>query len=202
MTEYRRYISFMANKTYKVIVSVVITIFLTIGVHNQINAKMLMMTDGGTIIQSEEIAEVEESMTEYDIKLSKELQKYLYDKCIENGLEYELMLAVIRTESNFKSNLISSTNDYGLMQINKCNHKNLKQKLGITDFLNPYQSIDAGVYMLSNLSSKYKDEHQVLTAYNWGEYGMLRGWKKGTRSSKYSRRVLQYREQLIKNGGF
>jgi soluble lytic murein transglycosylase-like protein len=138
----------------------------------------------------------------YDLKLSSELQEYLYKKCVENDLEYELVLAVIYTESRFKANLVSKTNDYGLMQINKCNHKSLKKKLGITDFLNPRQSIDAGVYMLSDLYSRYDDVHQVLTAYNWGEYGMLRGWKKGTRTSKYSRKVLRHKEQLIKDGGF
>ena len=144
----------------------------------------------------------ESQVPQYSIKLSQELQEYLYEKCTENELEYELVLAVMRLESNFKSNLISSTNDYGLMQINTCNHQSLKKKLGITDFLNAKQSIDAGVYMLSDLSDKYKDEHKLLTAYNWGEYGMLRGWKKGVRSSKYSRKVLQYKEQLIEDGGF
>lgn len=180
---------------HKIITIVAIIILLITGVHNQTKAAMLHMTDGGAIIQPEE------TMPEYDIKLSEELQEYLYDKCLENDLEYELILAVMYTESRFKSNLISKTNDYGLMQINKCNHKSLKKQLGITDFLNPRQNIDAGIYMLSDLYSRYSDPHQVLTAYNWGEYGMLRGWKKGTRTSKYSRLVLKYKVQLEQDGG-
>ncbi len=51
--------------------------------------------------------------------------------------------------------------------------------------------------MLKELFDKYSDEHKVLMAYNFGEGGMKRKWKKGVRSSKYSRKVLQTRERLV-----
>lgn len=184
----------MSSSRYIAMIVLIIT-FLAIGIHTPINAAMLMVADGGSSGQPTT------EMPEYDIKLSEELQEYIYEQCTENNLEYELVLAVMYTESRFKDNLISKTNDYGLMQINQCNHKNLRKQLGITDFLNPRQNIDAGIYMLSDLYSRYSDAHQVLTAYNWGEYGMLRGWKKGTRTSKYSRLVLKHKSQLEQDGG-
>ncbi len=140
---------------------------------------------------------VDQGFQTYDIGLSEELQKYTFQQCKKNGLEFELVLAVMQVESNFKSDLISRTNDYGLMQINKVNHKRLKKELGVTDFLDPKQNIDCGIYMLKELFDKYSDEHKVLMAYNFGEGGMKRKWKKGVRSSKYSRKVLQTRERLV-----
>ncbi len=149
------------------------------------------------IVELEDIEEASPMFQTYDIDLSEELQNYTFEQCEENGLEFELVLAVMQVESNFKSDLISRTNDYGLMQINKVNHGWLKKKLGVTDFLDPKQNIDCGIYMLKELFDKYSDEHKVLMAYNFGEGGMKRNWKKGVRSSKYSRKVLQTREELV-----
>ena len=145
----------------------------------------------------EEPEETEPVFKAYDIGLDYELQKYTYEQCEKNGLEFELVLAVMQVESNFKSDLISKTNDYGLMQINKVNHKRLMKELGVTDFLDPKQNIDCGIYMLKELFDKYSDEHKVLMAYNFGEGGMKRNWKKGVRYSKYSQKVLQTRERLV-----
>ncbi len=140
---------------------------------------------------------VDQGFQTYDIDLSEELQNYTFEQCQKVNLDPKLVLAVMKVESNFKSDLISRTNDYGLMQINKVNHGWLKKKLGVTDFLDPKQSIDCGIYMLKELFDKYSDDHKVLMAYNFGEGGMKRNWKKGVRSSKYSRKVLQTREELV-----
>ena len=125
-----------------------------------------------------------------------EYQDYVWNLLKENGHEdkYELVLALIYHESGYNALLISSTNDYGLMQINKCNHKWLKETLGITDFLDPYQSIDAGVYMISGYFDKYDSAEQALVCYNMGEGSAL---KKGITSSKYSRGVFSDIELLV-----
>ena len=135
----------------------------------------------------------------YDIKLSQELQLYTYTKCADLGIaeEYELVLAMMWQESNYRPNLISSTNDYGLMQINKCNHGWLSEELGITDFLDPYQSIDAGTHIIASLLIKYKDLHKALMAYNYGEGGARSHWNRGTYTSSYSREVAEKQNILL-----
>ena len=133
----------------------------------------------------------EPTFEKYDIPLSEDLQKYVIVQSETVGLDPKLVLAVMKVESNFKSNLISKTNDYGLMQINKVNHKWLKKELGITDFLDPKQSIDCGIHMLADIATRHNDEHRILTAYNWGEYGKFKTWKKRkSPTSAYSRKVL------------
>lgn len=102
----------------------------------------------------------------YDIPLSKELQLYTYTRCVDYGIadHYELVLAMMWQESNFTPGTISKTNDYGIMQINACNHEWLRDMLGTTDFLDASQNIDAGTYIISRMLLKYEDEHKALMA--------------------------------------
>ena len=137
----------------------------------------------------------EEGPMLYDIPLDTELQNYTYDLCVEYSIEeyYPLMLAVMWHESNFNEKAVSETNDYGLMQINKINHKWLSEKFGITDFLDAKQNIKAGVYMLSTYLLKYEDIDKALMAYNLGETGARRCWSAGKYTTKY---VQLTRERL------
>lgn len=168
-------------------------------------ATELAMKPEITIVHRESISEAievpiqaiqEQQNTYLDIPLSNEIQDYTMELCIQYDVEYELVIALMKIESNFKSDLISSTNDYGIMQINKINHKWLQEKLGITDFLDIKQNILCGVYMLSDLYKRYGDEHKTLMAYNFGEGGMRKVWNKGFRSSGYSRKIMGDYEKL------
>ena len=139
--------------------------------------------------------------TYYDIPLSKDLQLYTYNKCVEYGVpeHYELVLAMMWQESNYTADLISSTDDYGIMQINSCNHSWLVDLLGPTDFLDASDNINAGVYVISKLLIKYGDEHKALMAYNMGEYGASLNWQAGNYTSNYSRGVVAKREAIEAN---
>ena len=99
-------------------------------------------------------------------------------------------MALMYTESSFRADVVSGTNDYGLMQINKCNHEELSSALGITDFNEPYQNIRAGLYILRRLFEKYDEPSMVCMAYNMGEYGASVLWDNGVYSTSYSQKVL------------
>ena len=131
----------------------------------------------------------------YESTLDLELQDYLYETCKKYGIEdhYELLMAQMYNESRFDTNIISKTNDYGLMQINICNHEWLSEELGVVNFLDPYQSIECGVFMMSDFLSKYS-EATALTAYNSGEDKV----KNGMSSSEYSDKILRYKTMLVK----
>lgn len=156
-----------------------------------------------TIPEIEFTLEEEEIIPEYNIPLDKDIQKYLYDKCKEYNVPYDLALGVIKVESNFNPSSIhknsNGSRDYGLFQINTINYKWLSEELGITDFLNPYQNIDAGVYMLSQLIQKYDDDHIVLMSYNMGERATKNLVNRGIYSSRYSRKVIETKEELKNN---
>lgn len=135
----------------------------------------------------------------FDIPLDEEMQSYIWTLCGEFGItdHYELVYALIQTESSFRPDLVSSTNDYGLMQINVVNHKTLSDLFAIDDFLDPYQNVHGGIYLLSRLLHKYDNVADALMAYNMGEGGASKLWRRGIHSSKYSEKVLSFYKEYI-----
>lgn len=136
-----------------------------------------------------------EAAVYYDIPLDQEQQDYVIAKCKEKNIDVELVLAVMKVESNYKFDVVSSTNDYGVMQINKINHKRLKKELNINDFLNFYDNTKAGIHILS----QYKwceNEKQMLMCYNMGAFGAKRLWKKGIYETAYTKKVLKARKEI------
>lgn len=132
--------------------------------------------------------------------LDVETQIYAYAMCLEYGVDYELFLAVMHNESSSNPTATNrnsnGTTDSGLMQINSVNHDWLTSELGVTDFYNPFQNMRAGAFMLGELSKKYADAHQILMAYNMGEVRTKQLNNQGIYSSKYSRKVMEYVENL------
>lgn len=122
-----------------------------------------------------------------------EHQDFVWQMCSEYGIKeyYTLMLALSYHESKYNPNTVSRTNDYGYMQINKCNHNWLRKTLGVNDFLNPFENIRCGVYMFSDLVHKYGNPEKALVGYNGGEK-----YAKKYSSTKYSRAVLQAQQKL------
>ena len=143
---------------------------------------------------------------QYDFKtlecgLDTEVQEFLFYLCKGYNIDFSLMMGLIQEESNFDSSMISQTNDYGLMQINKVNHQWITEKIGINDFLDPYQNIRAGCYVIRKLFEKYKDPEMVLMAYHFGEHGASALWNQGVYSSKYSQTILKYQKTYTEQIG-
>ena len=126
-----------------------------------------------------------------DCPLTDGVQQMILEKCVEYDVDFVFVMAMIFKESSFRSNVVSKSGDYGLMQINKINHKWLSEELGITDFLDPKQNVTAGLHMLRDLFEKYEDPTKVLMAYNLGETGAKRLWVQGIYSTDYAEGILQ-----------
>ncbi len=169
-----------------------------------------------SIVESVEVASKESSATkkvamieyysgyfkgfrEIDLPLNYKEQEFLYLLSKDYDISYPLLLGLIDLESSFNKDLVSNTNDYGLMQINAVNHDWLKHNLEFDDILDPYNNIRSGTFILSQLFDKYGgDENKVLMAYNMGEGGAKSLWNKGVMSSAYSERVLEKKEMYEK----
>lgn len=132
--------------------------------------------------------------TEIPVTFGEDLQEFTYYLSAAYDIDYTLVLAIISKESSFMPDGISTTNDYGLMQINACNHEWLTEELGITDFIDPYENIKAGLFILRGLFEKYDSTSKVLMAYNMGENGASKLWEQGIFESNYSKDVLQRQE--------
>lgn len=126
-----------------------------------------------------------------EFKFDHDYQDYLYMQLLENDKEeyFPLFVAQIYHESKFNKDVISSTNDYGLMQINKSNHGWIKRDLGLDNMLDPYQNIEAGVYMMNKSLNEYDcDIEKALSIYNTGRV---------LSTTPYSRAVLSDMDKLV-----
>ena len=134
-----------------------------------------------------------------DIDLDDDIQEFIYSICQAYNMDFTFVVAVIEQESNYQADCVSETNDYGLMQINSQNFDELTEITGVTDYLDPYQSVIAGCYVLHKLFEKYDNPHRVLMSYNMGEYNASKLWDKGIYSSAYSRAIIAKQQELIES---
>ena len=137
------------------------------------------------------VVETEPPVLYYDCPLSHDLQDYIRQLCETENVPMGLVIAMIDKESTFRASVVSTTDDYGLMQINVINHEWLSEQYGITDFLDPYQNVFCGIKILSGHLENYDgDLSRALMAYNMGAGGARRLWNQGIYSTSYTTYIL------------
>ena len=137
------------------------------------------------------VVETEPPVLYYDCPLSHDLQDYIRQLCETENVPMGLVIAMIDKESTFRASVVSTTDDYGLMQINAINHEWLSEQYGITDFLDPYQNVFCGIKILSGHLENYDgDLSRALMAYNMGAGGARRLWNQGIYSTSYTTYIL------------
>ncbi len=108
---------------------------------------------------------------------------YCREICIEKQIDIPLVLAVIRTESSFDENAVSSKGAVGLMQVMPKTAKFIAEKVGFNsdyDLFDAQTNLYLGICYLEYLFNKYNDETVVLACYNAGE-GRVKTWMDGNK---------------------
>lgn len=141
----------------------------------------------------------------FDVPLSHSLQRYIYEICADEDVPVALIMAMIEHESQFNPEIVSKTDDYGLMQINKVNHTWLNEEYRCADMLDPYQNVFCGVKIIGSYLRKYDgDCTKALMAYNMGDYGAAKARESGITSTAYTDKILALMpayEEVLKNAG-
>lgn len=125
---------------------------------------------------------------------------YVYDICgkydIADGLP-ELILSIMKAESNFNPNVRSYAGCVGLMQISPYWHADRAYKLGLTNFWDPYSNIYIAVDFINDLYFNYANESIELTVmmYNMDFASARKLYSSGT-LTRYASTVLSTQEQL------
>ncbi|MCL2586889.1 MAG: lytic transglycosylase domain-containing protein [Firmicutes bacterium] len=94
----------------------------------------------------------------------------------EFDIEPDLIASIIRAESGFRHNVISSKGAVGLMQLMPSTARWIAQSNDI-DLTDPETNIRLGTKYLRYLFDRFGDLRTVLIAYNAGE-GKVAGWLK------------------------
>lgn len=121
--------------------------------------------------------------TQYPEKYQKIVEKYSKEYNVDKYLVY----AVIKQESNFKSDAVSSAGARGLMQITQDTFNWLSVKMKVDkytydDLFEPEVNIMYGVFFLSYLQERFSDIKTIASAYNAG-INVTRRWLKDERYS-------------------
>ena len=118
----------------------------------------------------------------YPVNYIEEIQKYSN----EYGVDPRVVLAIMRVESNFKSDATSKVNAKGLMQVLPDTSKHVAKLLNIDansiDLNDAETNIKIGTYYIKYLMKNFSNMDTVYAAYNGG-IGNVNTWLK---DSKYS----------------
>jgi hypothetical protein len=104
------------------------------------------------------------------------------------NVDPNLVKSIVYHESRY-SPLARNGSCLGLMQVSTRWHANRAEKLGVTDFYDPYSNILIGVDYLSELFEDYKDPALVLMLYNMRHDDAINLYNKGLISG-YAKSVL------------
>ena len=136
-------------------------------------------------------------VTNKDENINTTIENAIEKSAKKYGVDENLIKSIIKTESNFNPNAVSSAGAKGLMQIMPFNY----DSLGITDPFNIEQNIDGGTKYIKKCLDMYGGDVQMaLMAYNGGSGRMAsRGvnsindlYKMPKETQNYVSKVMEY----------
>ncbi len=130
-----------------------------------------------------------------DEKLRK-IANSVYEEAKDYEIDYRLVLAVMKVESNFRSDAISKKGARGLLQIKPSLAKHVSKETGVAIkspkcLEEPEKNIRIGVSHLSWLMEKFENINTALHAYNvgWGRIKPSTDENDGP-DTRFTRKVL------------
>ena len=119
------------------------------------------------ITPSDYTAQAKEIKSSLNKSKLKHILIYIEALCWEYGVDYEMVKAVIQTESDWNHKAVSTSGAIGLMQILPSTAKSEFQTPK-QDLFDPYVNVTVGIKYLSQLNEHFDDLESTLTAYSHG----------------------------------
>ena len=116
---------------------------------------------------SDYTAQAEEIKSSLNKSKLKHILIYIEALCWEYGVDYEMVKAVIQTESDWNHKAVSTSGAIGLMQVLPSTAMS-EFKTPEKDLYDPYVNVTVGIKYLSKLNKHFDDMESTLTAYSHG----------------------------------
>jgi soluble lytic murein transglycosylase len=153
------------------------------------------------------IAKTVQYLKEKKVNTSEEKMKALansvYKESQEYDIDYRLILAVVKVESNFNNEAISRRGARGLMQIRPSSAKGIARESGVEVkgakcLHEPEKNIKIGVSYLSKLQGMFDNMVSALHAYNAGPSKVKKADPEfGAKTTAFTRKVMNEYQQII-----
>jgi soluble lytic murein transglycosylase-like protein len=124
----------------------------------------------------------------------KTINEMIEKESKKNGLEAELVKAVIKAESNFNPKATSNKGAKGLMQL----MPSTAEILGVENAYDPYQNIKGGTKYLKDMLNTFKKKDLAIAAYNAGPGAVkkYKGIPPYQETKDYVKKVNSYIEEF------
>lgn len=101
------------------------------------------------------------------------ISQSVYEESKHHEIDYRLVLALMKIESNFKHDAVSSKGARGLLQVKPSVARYIADDIGVewaghTTLDKPDSNIKIGIHFFSTLLKDFKDVNVALKAYNMG----------------------------------
>jgi soluble lytic murein transglycosylase len=111
-----------------------------------------------------------ESLGESDLKTIAEI---VYNESSKKKVDYRLVLAIMKIESNFRQDAVSRKGARGLLQVKPSHAKYIAQDIGVdwvgdATLHEPENNIKIGVHFFSQLIDDFENINMALHAYHVG----------------------------------
>jgi len=151
---------------------------------------------GGTITSFDDVLRLFSEGSRSDDPERQLINETIVAAADRYNLDPNLIKAVMRTESNFRPDVVSRSGAMGLMQLMPATAADL----GVTDPFDIVQNIDGGARYLRRMLDLFDgDETLALAAYNAGQGSVRRhgGVPPFAETTAYIPRVQDFRNQFI-----
>jgi soluble lytic murein transglycosylase len=127
--------------------------------------------------KKEAVSRIADYIRDENVELQEEevvsISDMVYDESMRNNVDYRLVLALIKTESNFRQDAVSERGARGLLQIRPGVAKDIAEKAGIgwrgkETLDQPEENIKIGVQIFSKLIEDFESIDMALHAYHVG----------------------------------
>jgi len=131
----------------------------------------------GKVKKEEAISQIINYIQDENAKLEdKELRtisKMVYDESMRYNVDYRLILAIMKVESNFRYDVVSEQGARGLLQVKPSLARYIAEDVGVTwrgteTLDEPETNIKIGVHFFSRLIEDFQNINMALHAYHVG----------------------------------
>lgn len=136
-----------------------------------------LISSTGTLRKEIFIYKISQYLKTENIKLDREqlrtIASIVYEESVQHEVDYRLILAMMKVESNFRHDAVSPRGARGLLQIKPSLARHIAHCAGIEWSGNktlddPDNNIKIGVYFFARLMDDFENIHSALHAYNVG----------------------------------